>query len=89
MDKTFDLLEERIRKTATVVERLRKENTTLEQELKTTRRKLEDAEKRPKTAAPDAGRVATLEGELGQLRQERDEIRTRIARLVEVLEKID
>ncbi len=89
MDKTFDLLEERIRKTAAVVERLRKENTTLEQEIKTVRRKLDDAEKRPKAAASDAGRVAVLEGEVGQLRQEREEIRTRIARLVDVLENIE
>jgi predicted nucleic acid-binding Zn-ribbon protein len=89
MDKTFDLLEERIRKTATVVERLRKDNATLEQELKTARRKLEEADKRPKGAAPDAGRVSALEGEVGQLRQEREEIRTRIGRLVEILDKIE
>jgi predicted nucleic acid-binding Zn-ribbon protein len=89
MDKTFDLLEERIRKTAAVVERLRKDNATLEQELKAARRRLEDAEKRPKAAAVDSGKVSALEGELSQLRQEREEIRTRIARLVDVLENIE
>ncbi len=35
------------------------------------------------------GRVADLEGEVGELKQERDVIRERLARLVETIERLE
>jgi len=96
MDKTFDLLEERIRKTAAVVERLRKENAALEKESQLARRKLEEAEKRLKaleaasgSPKPDGAEMAALEEELRRLKGEREEIRARIGRLVDLLDSIE
>jgi chromosome segregation ATPase len=94
MENGFDLLEEKVRKAAELVKRLRKENKALGESAEETRERLRETEKR--LAAMDrerphaAGSNETdLEGELKALRQQRDEIRQRIARLVEVLETLD
>ena len=80
MDSGFDELEQKVRKAADVVRRLRQENEALRKE----------AETRRAAPPPEDGRKAEALGkELEGLRGERDEIRRRIARLVQVLDALD
>jgi chromosome segregation ATPase len=94
MENGFDLLEEKVRKAAELVKRLRKENKALAESSEEARERLREMEKRAAAAERErprasAGRETELEGELTALRQQRDEVRQRIARLVEVLESLD
>jgi predicted nucleic acid-binding Zn-ribbon protein len=96
MENGFDLLEEKVRKAAELVKRLRKENGGLEEQLGEGKKRLADAEKRLSALEKDKGSSADLSKEvellgreLKSLRQERDEVRGRIAKLVEVLETLD
>lgn len=80
MDSGFDELEQKVRKAADVVRRLRQENETLRKE----------AEARKAAPPPEDGRrVEALGKEVEGLRGERDEIRRRIAKLVQVLDALD
>jgi chromosome segregation ATPase len=96
MENSFDLLEEKVRKAADLVRRLRKENKALDEDLTKVRGRLEAAEKslqaleRQKGAAEDHGKeLEVKDQELKALRRERDEVKSRIARIVEVLEGLD
>jgi len=96
MENSFDLLEDRVRKAADLVKRLRKENRSLEESVGSARGRLQEAEKRLAALEKDRGPAAKegperegLEREVKALRQQRDEVRQRIAKLVEVLESLD
>ena len=78
MDNAFDQLEDRVKKAADVVKRLRQENKALQEELA------------GKGASEEETRRADeLAREVKGLRGERDEIRRRIAKLVQVLDALD
>lgn len=92
----FDVLEERVRKAADTVKRLRGENEELEKERAKLRAALQEMEKRVSTlekqgkhAAAESGKLESLTKEVEELRGERQEIRRRIAKLVEVLEALE
>jgi prefoldin subunit 5 len=92
----FDVLEERVRKAAETVKRLRGENEELEKERTKLRGHLQELEKRVSTlekqgkqASADSGKLEALAQEVEALRGERQEIRRRITRLVEVLETLE
>lgn len=96
MENSFELLEERVRKTADLVKRLRRENKGLEEDLGKARVRLQEAEKRLESLERDKGpavdHAKEIEGmsrDLRTLRQERDEVRNRIGKLVEVLDSLD
>jgi predicted RNase H-like nuclease (RuvC/YqgF family) len=92
----FDVLEERVRKAADTLKRLRSDNQELEQERGKLRAAVQELEKRVsglekqgKAAAADSGKLAALQEEVDGLRGERQEIRRRVARLVEVLDTLE
>ena len=96
MQNSFDVLEEKVRKAADLVKRLRKENKALEEDLGKARSGLQQAEKGlaalEKERESNGDRAKELEGlgrEVKTLRQEREEIRDRVAKLVEVLEGLE
>jgi predicted nucleic acid-binding Zn-ribbon protein len=96
MENNFDLLEEKVRKAAELVRKLRKENAAFEEQLGDGRKRLQEAEKKLQALEKDSGASASLtkdlevlNREVKTLRQERDEVRSRIAKLVEVLETLD
>jgi FtsZ-binding cell division protein ZapB len=82
MDTSFDRLEEKVRKAADVVKRLRKENADLLS-------RLGAAEKKEGASAETQKQLEGLERELKALRNERTEVKERIARLVEVLDNLE
>ena len=79
MENAFDQLEERVKKAADVVKRLRHENKGL----------LEALEKGKGPSAEETRRAEALAQEVKELRAEREEIRRRIAKLVQVLDALD
>lgn len=92
----FDVLEDKVRKAADTVRRLRRQNEELEQERTRLRSTLQELEKRVvglekqgKQAAAETGKLHALDEEVQGLRAERQEIRKRVARLVEVLESLE
>lgn len=97
MDDTFELLEEKVRRAADLVKRLRRENHNLEQEAVKARSRLQDAEKRlqaleKQAAAPagaDPAELKALQADIKGLRAEREDVRQRISRLVELLDGLD
>ena len=94
MDNGFDLLEEKVRKTADLVKRLRNDNKSLAEELGKARARLNDAEQKLEVLERGArntegGEAEALRAEVRTLRQEREDVRARIARLVEALEGLD
>jgi len=98
MDNAFDQLEDRVKKAAEVVKTLRHENKTLQDELGRIRPRLQEVEKtvaameKPKDQGPtpdDVRRLEALGSEVKDLRAEREEIRRRIAKLVQVLDGLD
>ena len=93
---TFALLEEKVRKTAALVRDLRHRNQVLEEELPKLRGRVQEllkalqaAEKGAGTSGEDARRLAAVEQDLKDLRQEREEVRVRIARLMEILDGLE
>lgn len=82
MENSFDLLEEKVRRAADLVKRLRKENTALEE-------RVVALEKQRGTSAGHAKELEGLAREAKTLREEREEIRQRIAKLVEALDGLD
>ncbi|HUG52833.1 MAG TPA: hypothetical protein VMR21_04510 [Vicinamibacteria bacterium] len=107
---TFALLEDRVRKAATLVRELRRRNQGLEQEAVEVRQRnqrleeelpelrsrvqelvkaLQAAEKVPASSGDDGRKLAAAERDLSALRQEREEVRVRIARLMEVLDGLE
>ena len=98
MENAFDQLEDRVKKAAQVVKTLRQENKTLQDELARIRPRLQEVEKtvaameKHKDQGPtpdDVRRLEALGAEVKDLRAEREEIRRRIAKLVQVLDGLD
>lgn len=96
MENAFDQLEERVKKAAEVVKRLRHENQGLQEELARVRPRLsevektvQDLEKGKGPSAEETRRLEELGREVKDLRGEREEIRRRIAKLVQVLDALD
>jgi len=96
MENSFELLEEKVRKAVELVKRLRKENKDLHDavekagpRLQELEKKVEAAEKHRGAASADAAKMESLARELKDLRHEREEIRGRIARLVEALDALE
>lgn len=96
MEDSFDLLEEKVRKAAELVRRLRRENESLSQDLDDAKGRIADAEEKlekleSELSERDSGGADSeeLASELGDLREEREEIRRRLAKIVEVLDGLD
>ena len=97
MDKGFALLEERVKKAVDVVGRLKRDNAALQEEAGRLKLRVQELEKAAAQAAArerapsaeEARRTAGREQELKVLRQEREEIRSRISKLVDVLEALE
>jgi chromosome segregation ATPase len=92
MDDGFELLEEKVRKAADTVKRLREEKQALERERNQLQHRLEEREKSAAGAGPspaDARRVESLSLQLKQMQQEREQIKQRIASLLEVLQGLE
>ena len=95
MEQGFDLLEEKVRKAAELVKRLRKENKGLEDDLAKANGHLQESEKKLSTLEKERASAKSgpdrdeLQSEVKSLRQQRDEVRKRIERIVEVLESLD
>lgn len=96
MEKGFELLELKVRKAAELVKRLQGENKALatqvaeaQSRLKQAARDLEAAQKRREPSAEETRKLEALHQELRDLRGDREEIKTRVARLVEVLDTLD
>ncbi len=79
MENAFDQLEERVKKAADVVKRLRQENQALQAAL----------DKNKGSSPEETRRMDALGQEVKDLRGEREEIRRRIAKLVQVLDALD
>jgi hypothetical protein len=96
MPETFDLLEQRVHKAAELVKYLRRENQTLAESQARLQGRLEEvekalaaAQKQRKSSDQDAQQLESASHELKLLRQERDEVRQRIEKLVEVLDGLE
>jgi predicted RNase H-like nuclease (RuvC/YqgF family) len=96
MENSFELLEERVRKAVELVKRLRKENRDLQDEVAKARPRLQELEKKIEAAdrhrgaaSAEAGKAEALAREVKDLRHEREEIRRRIAKLVEALDALE
>ena len=97
MEEGFELLEEKVRKAADLVKRLRKANHDLEEERSRLGARVKEAEKRLDTldkqrgssSSEDGHRREALAEEVATLRHEREEIRRRLAKLVEVLDGLE
>jgi predicted RNase H-like nuclease (RuvC/YqgF family) len=96
MENSFDVLEEKVRKAADLVRRLRKENQSLDEALGKSKDRLAEAERKLAHLEQDRGAAAegareaeAAQRELKALRREREEIKNRIGRIVEILEGLD
>lgn len=96
MENNFDLLEEKVKKAADLVRKLRKENGTLEQEVGRIKGELKEAERQLHTLQKEKGGAAqanakldALSKEVDDYKREREEVRNRIGKLVEVLESLE
>ena len=95
MEEGFELLEEKVRKAADLVKRLRKANHDLEGERERLAGRLKEAERRldalekGRGSSEEARRREAVDEEVAALRREREEIRRRIGRLVEVLDGLE
>jgi predicted nucleic acid-binding Zn-ribbon protein len=96
MEQGFELLEEKVRKAADLVKRLRKANRDLEEErsrlgarVREAEKRLESLEKQRGSSPDDGHRREALAEEVAAWRREREEIRRRIAKLVEVLDGLE
>jgi chromosome segregation ATPase len=96
MQDGFEQLEEKVKKAADLVKRLRRDNKTLEDDLTKAKWRLQEAEKRLLAVEKDleqkggkAGESEALAEELQVLKQEREEVRRRVAKLVTVLDGLE
>jgi predicted nucleic acid-binding Zn-ribbon protein len=86
MEEGFKLLEDRVQRAAARLKELQAESRTLRGELAEARARAEKAERRLAEAVKKDGEGAeALAREVKTLRGERQEIRDRVARLVELL----
>ena len=93
MEESFKLLEDRVRRAAERLKQLQADSQALRSELAAARSRAEEAERRLGKTAGHAGRegdgkLEPLGQEVRQLRREREEIRARILRLLELLESV-
>lgn len=96
MDDSFKLLEERVRRAVERLKELQAEARSLRGELAAAKARAEEAEGRLAAAAErgsehaeEARRAEGTVRDLKTLRKERDEIRQRVARLVELLDSLE
>ncbi len=95
VDDSFELLEQRVQKAAARLQSLAAENATLRAKLEKAAAQGERTGRetgggqRGATGAKDGERTRALERELGEMRRERDEIRSRIAKLVRLLDTLE
>ena len=96
MEDSFKLLEDRIRRAAARLKELQSESESLRGELATAQSRAEGAEKRleevaeaESSRAQDSKKAEGLAREVKTLKKEREEIRSRLGRLVELLETLD
>ena len=96
MENNFELLEDKVRKAVDLVKRLRTENKGLQEELSKAGPRLQEPEKKVEAldksrgaATAEAGKVEALAREVKDLRHEREEIKRRIAKLVEALDALE
>lgn len=85
----LELLEARVLKAITEINRLREKNTRLEKEVQELKKQAADKDKQLSALQPDARKLEELSAESRQLLQERDTIRLKIESLLDKLEKID
>ena len=96
MQDSFDILEERVKKAAELVKKLRKDNKSLEDQLKESRARLAEAENKLLAfeqqlgdSAGNAARIDALTAEIASLKSDQDQVRTRVAKIVSLLESLD
>jgi hypothetical protein len=95
VENAFDLLEERVRRAAEALRRLQADNGELRKQLVRAQGALQQSEKaleealKAKASAEDASKEEGAHRELMTLRREREELRARLARLVEVLDGLE
>lgn len=99
MENAFDLLEERVRRAASALRRLQGENAELKKQLSRAQGALhqaekatEAAEKHKASAGPsveERRKMDALAEEATSLRRDREEVRVRMARIVEILDGLD
>ena len=96
MEDSFKLLEEKIHRAVERLKELQAETKSLRGELARARKRADEAEKQLEAASanqgaePDAAKKAdSLSREIKALRREREEIRSRLGRLVELLESLE
>lgn len=96
MQDSFDILEEKVKKAADLVKRLRKDNKSLEDQLKDNKARLAEAEKKLSgfeqqlgDSAGSAAKIDALTAEIASLRSDQDQVRTRVAKIVSLLESLD
>ena len=96
MENGFEQLEAKVKKAADLVKKLRQQNQDLERELSRVRPRLDDAErslaslqKEKGASADQAKKLDTITRQLEQLQGEREEIKKRIGKLVEVLDSLE
>ena len=96
MQDSFDILEERVKKAAELVKKLRKDNKSLEDQLKESRARLAEAENKLLAfeqqlgdSAGHAAKVDALTAEIASLKSDQDQVRTRVAKIVSLLESLD
>ncbi len=82
MDSGFELLEEKVKKAASLVKALREENRILKEAVQA-------AHKEKGASAEEHKKTAALEQEVKRLRDERTQIKDRIARIVLALDAIE
>ena len=96
MQDSFDILEEKVKKAAEVVKNLRRDNQSLDHQLKENKATLLEAERKLSAleaqTGDDASSAAKIDGltaEIETLKSERDQERTRVAKIVTLLESLD
>jgi hypothetical protein len=92
MDDHFDLLEQRVQKAAARLRELKTENATLRADFHAATTRAEKAERAARSASAPAAttdELARARATANQLASEREEIRARIAKLLELLERLE
>jgi predicted nucleic acid-binding Zn-ribbon protein len=96
VEDSFKLLEDRVRRAAERLKELQSETESLRGELASAQSRAAEAEKRLEDAAGSEGsrardskKAESLAREVKALKKEREEIRSRIGRLVELLETLE
>jgi predicted RNase H-like nuclease (RuvC/YqgF family) len=96
MQDSFDILEEKVKKAAELVKKLRKDNKHLDDQLKDSKAKVLEAEKKLAAleaqmgdAGGQAEKIDGLTAEIEILKGEQEQVRSRVAKIVTLLESLD